>query len=192
MKSKIIDKFRVLSITLMTMILLQGPALASELNGYWQSKYGSVIEIDGNKGTVVFVMPKYYENFKGYLNETYLENIRQKGNKWVADMARRSGDILYDWLEAELKISGNKLILSYYDKGKEIYVYHKRIDEKALAALTEKHKQHLVSAKQKELEKKLRSIAGFSDTDSGAKYTMVDKDSGAQFTVSRDRNSWSN
>jgi len=85
-------------------------------NGLWKSKIGSIVKIDGNQGILIYTPS---ESWKKFLHKITIKNIRQIGERWIADELIIS-DQDNIWIETEWKLVDNKIKRNFMFKEKKL------------------------------------------------------------------------
>jgi outer membrane protein len=92
-------------------------------DGFWKTKRGSIVKIDGDEGTFVYTP---VESWKSYIDKLVIRNIHKKDDKWIADeYIAPDGKGL--WAEIEWELNENRIIRRVLFQGHTVESYYEKV-----------------------------------------------------------------
>jgi len=98
-------------------------------NGYWNSRSGTIIKIEGNEGVLI---SSPIVLWRSMLNQVTIKNIRQEGNKWVASecISPNNGGV---WQEVGWVLIDDRITRYLTIDGEKVETYFERSEAAASA-----------------------------------------------------------
>ena len=95
----------------------------SPFDGFWQTKRGSIVKIEGDQGVFVYTP---VESWKDYIDQVVIRNIHQKDDKWIAEEFIAPNGKGF-WAEIEWELNKNRIIRRLLFQGKVVEAYYDRV-----------------------------------------------------------------